>query len=164
MNPLRRITGGLLRIYGIVLTRNRTTRTYGYFRILNRRNVRVGNNCSFNAGVFIQGYHDVEIEDQVTLSPGCMLLDSGLDVGSLCGNGVKEHIRSFIVIRRGAWIGAGAIVLPGVTVGQYAVVGAGSVVTKDVEPYTVVAGNPIRVIRRVSRGGQCREDARDSSG
>lgn len=151
MNPLRRIRRRLLRIYGIILTHNRTTRTYGYFTILNRRNIRVGDNCSFNARVFIQAYHDVTIEDNVTLSPGCMLLDSGLDVGSLCGNGVKRHIKSFILIKRGAWIGAGAIVLPGITIGEYSVVGAGSVVTKDVEPYTVVAGNPTRVIKRVSR-------------
>lgn len=51
-----------------------------------------------------------------------------------------------------AWIGAGATILPGVTVGENAVVGAGSVVTHDVEPDTIVAGNPARVIRHINPG------------
>lgn len=48
-----------------------------------------------------------------------------------------------------AWIGAGATILPGVTVGENAVVGAGSVVTRDVEPNTIVAGNPAKLIHRI---------------
>ena len=52
-----------------------------------------------------------------------------------------------ITIGARVWIGGGAIILPGVTIGDSAVVGAGSVVTKDVAPYTVVAGNPARVLR-----------------
>ena len=51
-------------------------------------------------------------------------------------------------IGRGAWIGFDSCVLPGVTVGEGAVVGARSVVTTDVEPFTIVAGNPARLIRR----------------
>ncbi|MDQ3741357.1 MAG: sugar O-acetyltransferase [Actinomycetota bacterium] len=54
-----------------------------------------------------------------------------------------------ITIEDGAWLGAGVVVLPGRTVGREAVVGAGAVVTKDVPPRTVVAGNPARVIRRL---------------
>ena len=53
------------------------------------------------------------------------------------------------VVKRGAWIAPGVIVLAGVTIGEYSVVGAGSVVTKNVEPYTVVAGNPARVIKKL---------------
>ncbi len=58
----------------------------------------------------------------------------------LCG---KIHIK------RNAWIGARAVILPGVTVGENAVVAAGAVVTKDVQANTVVGGNPARVIRRL---------------
>jgi acetyltransferase-like isoleucine patch superfamily enzyme len=54
-----------------------------------------------------------------------------------------------VVIRRGAYIGVGAIILPGVTGGEGAVVGAGSVVTKDVPDFTMVAGNPARIIKSV---------------
>ena len=52
-------------------------------------------------------------------------------------------------ICRKAWIGAGATILPGVTVGENAVVGAGSVVTRDVPPMTIVAGNPAKIIRKI---------------
>lgn len=52
-----------------------------------------------------------------------------------------------VVLKRGCWIGANAIILPGVTVGENAVVGAGSVVTRDVGPATVHAGNPARFVR-----------------
>jgi len=55
-----------------------------------------------------------------------------------------------IVIEDDAWIGAGAIILPDVTIGEGAVVGAGAVVTRDVPPYTVVAGVPARPIKRIS--------------
>ena len=55
-----------------------------------------------------------------------------------------------ITIKDGAWIGAGATILPGITVGENAVVGAGAVVTKDVPANTIVAGNPARVLREVS--------------
>ncbi len=54
-----------------------------------------------------------------------------------------------IRVCRNAWIGAGAIVLPGVRIGECSVVGAGAVVTADVEPFTVVAGVPARLIRRL---------------
>lgn len=49
----------------------------------------------------------------------------------------------------GAWIGAGAIVLSGVTIGKYAVIGAGSVVTRDIPDYTVAVGNPCRALRKI---------------
>lgn len=56
-----------------------------------------------------------------------------------------------IRICRGVWIGAGATVLPGVTIGKHAIVGAASVVTKDVPDYAVVAGNPARVIKMLDK-------------
>lgn len=57
-----------------------------------------------------------------------------------------------VIIKRNAYIGVGAIILPGVTIGEHAIVAAGSVVTKDVPPHTVVAGVPVRVIKTVEEG------------
>jgi acetyltransferase-like isoleucine patch superfamily enzyme len=57
-----------------------------------------------------------------------------------------------ITIGDDVWVGGGAIILPGVTIGEHSVVGAGAVVTKDVAPYTVVAGNPATVRRRLQPG------------
>jgi acetyltransferase-like isoleucine patch superfamily enzyme len=54
-----------------------------------------------------------------------------------------------IHIKKGAWIGAGSIILHGVTIGEYSVVAAGAVVTKNVPPYTVVAGVPARVVKKL---------------
>ena len=56
-----------------------------------------------------------------------------------------------IVIKKGAWIGAGASILPGVTVGKYAIVGAGAIVTKDVPDYAVVVGIPAKVIKTLDK-------------
>lgn len=53
-------------------------------------------------------------------------------------------------IRKGVWIGAGAIILPGVTIGEYSIVAAGAVVVKDVLPYSVVAGVPARTVKKLS--------------
>ena len=65
---------------------------------------------------------------------------------------VKEQLwkEDRIVIADDVWIGANVTILPGVSVGKCSVIGAGSVVTKNVEPYTIVAGNPARVIRRLN--------------
>ena len=56
-----------------------------------------------------------------------------------------------VLIKESAWIGAGATILPGVCVGRHAVVGAGSVVTKDVPDYAVAVGNPARVIKMLDK-------------
>ena len=61
----------------------------------------------------------------------------------------RDHVDGSIVIEDGAWIGAGAIILPNVVVGARSVVGAGSVVTRSVPPGCVVAGNPARLLRRL---------------
>ena len=61
---------------------------------------------------------------------------------------IGRHVVIMNICNR-AWIGAGATILPGVTIGENSVVGAGSVVTRDVEPNTIVAGNPARVIRKI---------------
>ncbi|KAA9383110.1 hypothetical protein [Neorhizobium galegae] len=53
-----------------------------------------------------------------------------------------------ITIERFVWVGGGSIILPGVTIGEGAIIGAGSVVSRDIEPYTVNAGNPARFLKR----------------
>lgn len=84
------------------------------------------------------------LEDRVRISKGVFIETAGLIFD---GNPPYRHHMRPIVIRKGVWLGARSMVLSGVTIGEYAVIGAGAVVTRDVPPYAVVAGNPAKVIK-----------------
>ena len=88
------------------------------------------------------------LEDYVGWGPGARVLGSehtGMPPNTPI---IQTDLRiAPVVVRRGADIGTGAILLPGVTVGEHALVGAGSVVTEDVPDYAIVAGAPARVLR-----------------
>jgi len=62
---------------------------------------------------------------------------------------IIEPIKGFVFLEDDCWIGAGTIILPNVIIGKGALIGAGSVVTKNVEPYSVVAGVPAKLIRKI---------------
>jgi len=108
--------------------------------------VIIGDNVKIQNGVYV--YHGVTVEDGVFLGPGVILTNDKLPRainpdGSLKSDADWEV--SPILIRRGASIGAGSVVLPGVTVGEFAMVGAGAVVTRDVPAHGLVYGNPARM-------------------
>lgn len=121
---------------------------------------RIGADCNICEQVFIEG--DVVVGDRVTVKCGVQLWD-GLRVEDdvFIGPNVtftndlfprsKRYPESFLRthIKAGASIGGGAVILPGLTIGEKAMVGAGSVVTKSVAAGAVVVGNPARVIRQV---------------
>lgn len=88
------------------------------------------------------------IEDRVAIAQRVTLVTASDPNYSMLWDYVKI-VRGKIVIKHDVWIGAGAIILPNVTVGEYSIVGAGAVVTKDVPPYTVVAGVPAKPIKKV---------------
>jgi maltose O-acetyltransferase len=123
---------------------------YGNFTAINPKVIKVGANCAINHGVFMVGLAGITVGSDVVLSARCMLVDTGLEIDSAEPATSRAHTASAIVIEDGAWIGAGAIILGGVTVGTKSIVGAGSVVTRDVPAMTVVAGNPARVLRKVN--------------
>ncbi|GAA4454584.1 sugar O-acetyltransferase [Nibrella saemangeumensis] len=102
------------------------------------KNVFINHNCSF---LDIGG---ITIEDDVQIGP-CVNLTSEnhpLDPGDR-----KTVLPKHIVIKQNAWIGAGVTILPGVTVGENAIVAAGAVVSRDVPPNTVVAGVPAKIVK-----------------
>lgn len=110
-----------------------------------------------NVGISYQVYMDlgnaylITVEDNVKISDRCMFLCHRKDLINYHEGDNADcypYITKGITVKKGAWIGMGALLMPGVTIGEGAMVGAGSVVTKDVEPYTSVAGNPAGVIRR----------------
>jgi len=124
---------------------------------------KIGSECNVCAYVFIEG--DVVVGDRVTIKCGVQLWD-GLRVGDnvFIGPNVtftndlfprsKHYPEKYLltIIEDGASIGAGAVILPGLTIGAGALVAAGAVVTKSVEPRTLVRGNPARHVRFISEG------------
>jgi acetyltransferase-like isoleucine patch superfamily enzyme len=88
------------------------------------------------------------IGDRVSIAPRVMLLALSHPNASTI-RGSIDTTKHTINIANDVWIGAGAIILNGVSIGAGAIIGAGSVVTKDVEPYTIVAGNPARKIKNI---------------
>lgn len=114
------------------------------------RNVVIRPGCKLFAVPDAEGRGQIIIEDNVLIGSDVHIYvsnhrfsDPSLDIYHQ-GHDVPKRVR----IMRGAWLGAGVIVLPGVTVGQNAVIGAGSVVTRDVADFQVVAGVPARVVKR----------------
>jgi acetyltransferase-like isoleucine patch superfamily enzyme len=113
----------------------------GCLAVIEDENI-IGNNVRIHTKASIGG--NAKIEDNVFIGPHANLLN---DLHPPCPR-YKECMGGPI-IKTGAKIGVGAIIFPGVVIGEHAIVGAGSVVTKNVPPYKVVAGNPARVIKDV---------------
>jgi len=107
---------------------------------------RIGNNVFINADCSFLDIGGITIEDDVLIGPKVSLITESHPLDSAER---KSLLVKPVVIKRNAWIGAGAIILPGVTVGENAVVAAGAVVNKDVQANTVVAGVPAKVIRDI---------------
>ena len=122
--------------------------------MLNRlRGVKIGKHVYIGPRVFIDGAypHLVSIEDYVSIGMNTMI---NAHSNPTCSLELKQKYYPRRVastkIKKGAWITPGCIILAGITIGENAVVGAGSVVIKDVEPYSVVAGNPAKLIKRLT--------------
>jgi len=130
--------------------------------VLVRAQTRIGSGCTIGSYVDIEG--DVVIGNNVSLQSACYITRGVvIEDDVFCGPRVTTmndktivHRRPKLtfdrkapVIRRGARVGGGSVLLPGVTVGRNALVGAGSVVTRDVPDFAIVVGNPARVVGRV---------------
>jgi acetyltransferase-like isoleucine patch superfamily enzyme len=124
----------------------------------------IGNNVFIGGSTLLDCVVSIQIEDDVLISYQCILADS--DNHSLYYDIRKKDLTDWrnggkhdwsttksapIKIAKGAWIGARSIILKGVTVGEGAVIAAGSVVTKDVPPYCVAAGNPAKVVKKIDK-------------
>lgn len=139
-----------------------------------RENAVIGKNCIISKDTYVD--FDVEIGDGCKIQNGVSLyhgvtLEEGVFVGPNAAFTNDFYPRAFsgdnwdvcpTVIKKGASIGANATIVCGHTLGEYCMVGSGSVVTKDVPPYALVAGNPARVIgyvcecgHRLDESGRC---------
>lgn len=108
--------------------------------------IKIGNNVFINSNCLAMARGGITIDDDVMIAGNVQLLSNNHD----------EYERQIltceeIIIKKGAWIGAGATILPGWSIGKYAIVGAGSIVTKDVPDYAVVVGAPAKIIKTLDK-------------
>lgn len=136
--------------------------------LMRLRGARIGRGVKFWSGIWIDRFDRLQIGEDATIGKSVLLVcGGGVHLGrrTMIGHGSKlisaKHrippnrapmrfagtIFGKVTIKDDAWLAAQSLVLPGVTVGEGAVVGAGSVVTHDVPPYAVVAGVPARIMR-----------------
>ncbi len=115
-----------------------------------RRTRASAKRCKISSHTFI--CEGVVIEDNVFIGHGVTFINDSFPRATAPGGGLQTEADWKVeptVIRKGASIGSGATILANVSVGENAIVGAGSVVTKDVPPQAIVAGNPARVLRYI---------------
>lgn len=118
---------------------------YGY-------NIEIGENFYSNVNCVILDGAKVKFGDNVFIAPNCGFYTAGHPFDVKQRNGGLEYAQQ-ITIGNNVWIGAQVCVLPGVTIGDNCVIGAGSVVNKDIPADSLAAGNPCRVIRKLQKGG-----------
>ena len=120
------------------------------------QNVNIGNNVKIGNFVKIQNnvsvYEGVEIEDYVFCGPSMVFTNIKLPRSEFPQNDSGLFLKT--IVKKSASIGANATIVCGVTIGEYALIGSGAVVTKDVPPYSLVVGNPGRVICKVDKYGK----------
>lgn len=109
----------------------------------NLTDLAVGNDCFIGRNVHFALHDKISLGNNVVINDGCKLFTASHDVNSPNW----EQISAPIIIEDYAWIASNSIILPGVTIGKAAVIGAGSVVSKNVLPYQIVVGNPARVVK-----------------
>lgn len=128
-------------------------------------NAVIGKECNINCHTFIE--NEVKLGDRVTIKSGVYLwngiiVEDDVFIGpnATFVNDKYPRSKQFLQksevtrIKRGVSIGAGAVLLSGITIGEYALIAAGAVVTKDIPPYALVKGNPGKVVGSVSKTGE----------
>jgi acetyltransferase-like isoleucine patch superfamily enzyme len=117
-----------------------------------QKGARIGKNCKISSHTFV--CEGVVIEDDVFVGHNVTFINDRFPRATAAGGGLQTEADWTCVptlVKRGASIGSSATILCGVSIGERALVGAGSVVTRDVPPDSVVAGNPARILRRLDR-------------
>ena len=136
----------LLNLVGAKIGHN--VHIYPGVRFFIPKGIEIGNNVSISSYVIITSAGTVKIGNNVLIGYGAKIISANHKIpenrGVIFGSG---HIVAPVIIEDGVWIGANVVVLPGIKIGEGAVVAAGAVVTKDIEPFAIVGGIPAKVIK-----------------
>jgi len=135
-----------INLYGCTIGDN--TKIGAFVEIQKKANV--GRNCKISSHTFI--CEGVTIEDDVFIGHGVTFVNDSYPRATAPGGSLQTEEDWNVeptLVQKGASIGSGSTILPKVTIGKNAIVGAGSVVTKDVPPGTIVAGNPATILRKI---------------
>ena len=113
---------------------------------LNSDNIELGDNVSFNHGVYVNGFGGLKIGNSSGFGPYSMIHTANhvFDEGKV---NMTKWTKEPVVIGENCWIGMGCCILPGVTIGNRVIIGAGSVVVKDIPSDVIAVGNPCRPIK-----------------
>jgi len=117
-----------------------------------QKNASVGKRCKISSHTFI--CEGVTIEDNVFVGHGVMFINDSYPRATAADGNLQTEADWKVertVVKKGASIGSGATILSNLSIGENAIVGAGSVVTKDVPPSTIVVGNPARILRYIDQ-------------
>lgn len=139
---------GFVNLYGCAIGDHTNVGTF----VEIQKNALIGRDCRISSHSFI--CEGVTIEDAVFIGHNVTFINDMYPRSIVEDGGLRTELNGKVVptfVRKGASVGSGATILAGVTVGEGAIVGAGSVVTKDVAPWTIVAGNPARVLRPIEK-------------
>ncbi|MBI5227688.1 N-acetyltransferase [Candidatus Micrarchaeota archaeon] len=150
------------------------TKIWHYSQI--RENVEIGQNCIIGKNVYIDNrvtigdnckiqnnsniYGNAIIEEGVFIGPNSILTnDKNPRAISLNGHlkNAEDWAKGLIVIRKGASLGAATVVLPDIEIGKYAMIGAGSLVSKNIAPFSLAYGNPVEIKGKVDKSGKITE-------
>jgi UDP-2-acetamido-3-amino-2,3-dideoxy-glucuronate N-acetyltransferase len=115
-----------------------------------QKGARIGARCKISSHTFV--CEGVTIEDEVFVGHGVTFVNDRFPRATAASGALQTEADwacQQTLIKRGASVGSGATILGGITIGEKSIIGAGSVVTKDVPPGVIVAGNPARVLRRI---------------
>ncbi len=115
---------------------------------LNSEFIELGDRVRFNYGCYVNGFGGLTIGDRVGFGPYVMIHTANHETDPSRPIHEQGHIKNPISFGEDCWIGMGAIILPGVTIGDGVIIGAGSVVPNDLPPYTVAVGNPCKVVKQ----------------
>jgi acetyltransferase-like isoleucine patch superfamily enzyme len=137
----------LVNLYGCEIGDN--TKIGAFVEI--QKNAKIGKNCKIQSHSFI--CEGVTVEDEAFIGHGAKFINDNYPRSTKSGKLKTEEDWQVLptVVKKGASIGTNATILGGVTIGENAIIGAGSVVTKDVPANAIAAGNPARVIREIEK-------------